>query len=180
MKLVNKFTLLTALVATPVIAQEAAPKDHPGKAIYQTCSACHQATGLGLANVFPPIAESEWVNGPAENLIRIQLRGLMGKITVKGKEYNSVMPPNATMTDQQIADVLTYIRSNFGNKAEAVTPAQVTALRGEVGKPMLTVKDLKDPEKAAAEEKKKEPAKEETKKEETKAEPKKEETKEKE
>jgi len=160
MKLAFKFTLLTALAATPAVAQEEAPKEHPGKAVYATCTACHQATGLGLPGVFPPLAESEWVNGPAENLIRIQLRGLMGKITVKGKEYNSVMPPNAAMTDQQIADVLTYVRSNFGNKAEAVTPAMVTALRGEVGKPMLTAADLVDPNKkvepAPAEEPKKE------------------------
>lgn len=146
MKLIYKLSLLSALAATPALAA-----DHPGKAVYATCAACHQATGLGMAGVFPPLAESEWVNGPAENLIRIQLRGLTGKITVKGKEYGNIpMPPNATMTDKQIADVLTYVRSNFGNKSEAVTPAQVKALRSEVGKPMLTVADLIDPNKKEA------------------------------
>lgn len=155
MKLAYKFTLLTALAATPALAQDAAA-EHPGKAAYATCMACHQANGQGLPGVFPPLAESEWVNGPAENLIRIQLRGLMGEITVKGVKYNSVMPPNAAMTDQQIADVLTYIRSNFGNKADAVTPEMVKKYRDEVGKPMLKASDLIDPNKKPAEEPKKE------------------------
>ncbi len=145
MKLIQKLALLSAFAVTPAFAEDAA--EHPGKAVYVTCTACHQPTGLGLPGIFPPLAESEWVNGPAENLIRIQLRGLMGKITVKGVEYNSVMPPNSAMTDQQIADVLSYIRSNFGNKADAVTPEMVKALRGEVGKPMLTAADLIDPAK---------------------------------
>jgi len=68
---------------------------------------------------------------------------------VKGTKYNSAMPPNVAMTDEEIASVLTYVRSNFGNKADAITADQVKALRGEVGKPMLTVKDLIDPAKAA-------------------------------
>lgn len=112
------------------------------------CAMCHQATGAGLPNVFPPLAESEWVNGPAINLIRIQLRGLMGPITVKGKQYNMMMPANAAMTDAEIASVLTYVRSNFGNKADAITAEMVKKQRTEVGKPPLTVKDLIDPEKA--------------------------------
>ena len=114
-------------------------------AAYATCSACHQPTGLGIPGAFPPLAGSEWVNGPVENLIRIQLRGLMGEIEVKGVKYNSVMPPNATMSDDQIAEVLTYVRNEWGNKGSAVTPDMVKALRSEVGKPMLTVADLKDP-----------------------------------
>ena len=171
-----KFTLVASATLVTSLLPSFASED-----LYKTkCLMCHQAGGVGIPNAFPPLAESEWVNGPAENLIRIQLRGLTGEITVKGKKYKSMMPPNVAMTDAEIASVLTYVRSNFGNKAGAVTADMVQALRDEVGKPMLTVKDLKDPEKAAAEEKKKEPAKEETKKEETKAEPKKEETKEKE
>jgi len=145
-----KFTIaaVTTLAAS-LLPSLATPDLYKAK-----CAACHQATGAGLPNVFPPIAESEWVNGPAENLIRIQLRGLMGEITVKGAKYNSVMPPNAAMTDKEIADVLTYVRTNFGNKASAVTPAMVKKFRGEVGKPMLKVTDLIDPEKAKEAEKK--------------------------
>ncbi len=146
MKTILKLSILTAAMIMPAAAQDAAA-EHPGKAIYATCSACHQPTGAGIPGAFPPLAESEWVNGPVENLIRIQLRGLMGEITVKGVKYNSVMPPNAAMTDKQIADVLTYVRSNFGNKSGAVTEDQVKALRGEVGKPMLKEADLIDPKK---------------------------------
>ena len=85
----------------------------------------------------PPLAGSEWVNGPVSNLIRIQLRGLQGPITVTGKEYNfpGGMAALAYQTDEQIAAVLTYVRNSFGNKAPAVKPEQVAALRSEVGKP---------------------------------------------
>ena len=119
-----------------------------GKKQYDTpgsCVTCHQPTGAGLPGAFPPVAESEWVNGPVENLILIQLRGLSGPITVKDVEYNSVMPPMAQQTDEQIAAVLTYVRNSFGNSASAVTPEQIAALRTEVGKPMLTATDLVDP-----------------------------------
>lgn len=143
----NKTFKLTMIAGATMVAS-ILPSIASEELYKSKCSACHQATGAGLPNVFPPLAESEWVNGPAENLIRIQLRGLMGEITVKGKKYNSVMPPNVAMTDEEIASVLTYVRSNFGNKASAVTPEMVKAQRGEVGKPMLTVKDLIDPNKA--------------------------------
>jgi mono/diheme cytochrome c family protein len=161
-----KFTLLaSAAMVASLLPSSATP------ALYQQkCFACHQANGAGLPNVFPPLAESEWVNGPVENLIRIQLRGLTGPITVKGKKYASVMPPQAAMTDEEIATILTYVRSNFGNKADAVTAEMVKKYRGEVGKPMLTVADLIDPEKAKAEKKKEEPKKEKPKKEEAKKE----------
>jgi hypothetical protein len=75
-------------------------------------------------------------------LIRIQLRGLQGPIKVKGSEYSLVMPPQAFQTDEQIASVLTYVRNSFGNQASSVTPDQVKALRGEVGKPMLSASEL--------------------------------------
>ena len=140
----NKILATGAIIAATIIPT------FGSAALYQSkCFACHQANGAGIPNVFPPLAESEWVNGPAENLIRIQLRGLSGEIMVKGTKYNSAMPPNVAMTDEEIASVLTYVRSNFGNKADAIKAEQVKALRGEVGKPMLTVKDLIDPAKAA-------------------------------
>ncbi|MGJ8672476.1 c-type cytochrome [Rubritalea sp.] len=142
---------LTLILASAVIGLGQADAAD-GKAIYATCSACHQATGAGIPGAFPPIAESEWVNGPVENLIRIQLRGLMGPITVKGVEYNSMMPPNATMSDDEIAAVLTYIRSNFGNTSGPVTADEVKALRSEAGKPPLKAEELIDPNAAPKEE----------------------------
>lgn len=119
-----------------------------GKAKYETvgsCITCHQPDGNGLAGAFPPLAGSEWVSGPVENLIRIQLRGLAGEIEVKGNTYNSAMPPMANQTDEEIAAVLTYIRNTFGNTGSAVTPDMVAKFRDEVGQPMLTVADLIDP-----------------------------------
>lgn len=117
-----------------------------GKAKFITCMACHGQNGEG-GPIGPPLAGSEWVTGPVSNLIRIQLRGLTGPITVKGVEYNFPAPMAALsyQTDEEIAAVLTYVRNSFGNKASAVKPEQVKALRGEVGKPMLTVEDLIQP-----------------------------------
>ncbi len=118
-----------------------------GKAQYMLCGACHGQNGEG-GPAGPPLAGSEWVTGPVSNLIRIQLRGLIGPITVKGVVYDQFpagMLPMAYQTDEQIAGALTYVRNSFGNKASAVTPDQVKALRGEVGKPQLTEADLVKP-----------------------------------
>jgi mono/diheme cytochrome c family protein len=117
-----------------------------GKAQYMLCGACHGQNGEG-GPAGPPLAGSEWVKGPVSNLILIQMRGLVGPITVAGKEYNfpAGMTPMAFQTDEQIAGALTYIRNSFGNKASAVKPEQVAALRGEVGKPQLKVEELTKP-----------------------------------
>jgi len=117
-----------------------------GKAQFLVCGACHGQNGEGTA-AGPPLAGSEWVTGPVSNLVKIQMRGLTGPITVSGKEYTfpAGMTPMAYQTDEQVAGVLTYIRNSFGNKAPAVTVDQVTPLRGEVGKPQLTVDDLIKP-----------------------------------
>ncbi len=117
-----------------------------GKAAYLICGACHGQNGEG-GPIAPPLAGSEWVTGPVSNLIKIQLRGLIGPISVAGKDYDMPggMAPLAYQTDEQIAGVLTYIRNSFGNKASGVTPEQVAALRGEVGKPQVTVEELTQP-----------------------------------
>lgn len=117
-----------------------------GKGQYLVCGACHGQNGEGTP-IAPPLAGSEWVTGPVSNLVRIQFRGLTGPITVAGKEYNMPggMTPLAYQTDEQVAAVLTYIRSSFGNKASAVKVEQVTPLRGEAGKPQLTAAELTKP-----------------------------------
>ena len=146
---------LAAAPAVDTAAIDAAPvEDTPidpavmelGKAQFLVCGACHGQNGEG-GPIGPPIAGSEWVTGPVSNLIRIQLRGLQGPITVAGKEYNfpAGMAALAYQNDEQIAAVLTYIRNSFGNKAPAVKPEQVAALRSEVGKPPLTAADLTKP-----------------------------------
>jgi mono/diheme cytochrome c family protein len=116
-----------------------------GKAEYMICGACHGQNGEGTP-AGPPLAGSEWVTGPVSNLVLIQMRGLTGPITVAGKEYTfpAGMFPLG-LGDKQIADVLTYIRNSFGNKASAVKIEQVTPLRSEVGKPQLTAAELTKP-----------------------------------
>ncbi len=111
------------------------------------CSACHGNNGQGMPQNGPPFQNSEWVTGPVENLVRIQLRGLKGPITVNGVDYNPPAPmaPLAYQSDEQIAAVLTYVRNSFGNKASIVTPDMVAKHREEVGQPMLTVADLIPP-----------------------------------
>jgi len=128
-----------------------------GEAVYkQICTACHQETGAGIPGTFPPLAKSEWIMGPTENIIRIQLRGLEGPIDVAGVTYPGTIPmaPNAQLSDVQIADVINYIRNSWGNSGRFVKPEEVKALRGEVGKGMLKVSDLKEPVKEEVEEKK--------------------------
>lgn len=117
-----------------------------GKTQYIVCSACHGQNGEG-GPIGPPLAGSDWVAGPVSNLIRIQLRGLQGPITVSGKEYTfpAGMAALAYQNDEQIAAVITYVRNSFGNKASAVKPEQVAALRSEVGKPQLTAEELTKP-----------------------------------
>lgn len=117
-----------------------------GKVSFMLCAACHGQNGEG-GPIAPPLAGSDWVKGPISNLIRIQLRGLAGPITVAGKEYNMPggMAALSYQTDEQIAGVLTYVRNSFGNKASAVKPEQVTALRSEVGKPQVTAAELTKP-----------------------------------
>jgi quinoprotein glucose dehydrogenase len=130
-------------VAAAVVANVDPAVLAAGKQAFMTCMACHGANGEGTV-IAPPLAKSNWVNGPVENLIRIQLRGLQGPITVSGKKYAPPAPMMALphQTDEQIAAVLTYVRNSFGNSAPAITPEQVKALRGEVGKPMLTEAEL--------------------------------------
>lgn len=108
-----------------------------GKAIYEeegNCATCHQENGNGLPDVgFPPLAESEWVTGNEERLIKITLHGLIGPITVKGKKYPGQVPMTSfkQLSDQEIADVLTYVRNSFGNKAPHLNQKQVAKVRKE-------------------------------------------------
>jgi mono/diheme cytochrome c family protein len=112
-------------------AQEPSDQAALGKQVYMTvCFACHQPTGLGLPPVFPPIASSEYVVGSPERLAAMILKGNAGPMTVDGKLYNNVMPgQEAMLTDEKIAAVMTYVRSNFNNKAPAVDVSVVAGAR---------------------------------------------------
>lgn len=108
-----------------------------GKRVFTAnCMACHQATGQGVPGVYPPLAGSEFVLKPEheKHIIKIVLFGLNGPITVKGANFNNAMTPfGAILKDDQIAHVLTYVRSEWGNNAPAITPEQVAAIRAELG-----------------------------------------------
>lgn len=105
-----------------------------GRRVYsQNCVVCHQPTGLGVPGQFPPLVGSEWVLGNDwhgdNHLVKILLKGLQGPIQVKGGTFNNAMPPWAQLTDEQIADVLTYVRSEWGNAAPPVTKEFVKTVR---------------------------------------------------
>lgn len=120
----------SAQPASPAPADSAADQGPSGRSVFsRTCQTCHQASGLGLPGAFPPLANSPIAQGDKDRLIRLVLHGLQGPITVEGKSFNNVMPPWKTLSDAEIAAVLTYVRSNFGNTASAVTPAEVAAER---------------------------------------------------
>jgi mono/diheme cytochrome c family protein len=104
-----------------------------GAAVYQSvCGLCHQPTGYGVPNVAPPLAESAWVTGEPERLIRIALHGLYGEIEVNGQKWNLAMPGqgmNPLLDDAKLADVLSYVRNAWGNEAAPITAAQIAAVR---------------------------------------------------
>jgi len=100
-----------------------------GKAEYLVCQTCHQENGEGLPNLYPPLAGSEWMTGDPAISIAIILHGMQGEVEVKGLKYNNVMAPWASLSDAQIAAILTYERSSWGNAASAVTAAEVAAVR---------------------------------------------------
>jgi mono/diheme cytochrome c family protein len=116
--------------ATPAATPAAAPAGAaPSPDAYAICSTCHQANGEGLPNTFPPLAGSEYVNGPGAPHIAIVLKGLTGPITVKGKSYNSVMTPWESLSDDQIAAAINYERASWGNTGAPVTSADVAKVR---------------------------------------------------
>jgi mono/diheme cytochrome c family protein len=127
----NPFAIASLIVTAALAPGYAQDQAALGKQVYmQTCVACHQPTGAGLPAVFPPITNSKYVSGSAERLAAIILKGNAGPFTVDGKQFNNIMTPlEAVLTDDKIAAVMTYVRSNFGNNAPAVTPDFVAGVR---------------------------------------------------
>ena len=125
------FVLATGLMSQtskPASAVSAAQLTR-GKQVYlEQCLACHQVDGLGVQGMNPPLVKTKQVLGDKATLIKIVLNGMQG-VDIGGEDYHGVMAPHPDLTDQQIADVLTYVRNNFGNKASAVTAAQVKTVR---------------------------------------------------
>jgi mono/diheme cytochrome c family protein len=122
-----------ATMPGPPVAAATGPanREKEGEKVYAAvCSSCHQPNGAGLAGAFPPLAGSDWVAGKPEILAATVLHGLSGPIQVNGISYNGAMPPwGATLSDDDVANVLTYIRSTWGNSAAAVDPGLVASIR---------------------------------------------------
>jgi mono/diheme cytochrome c family protein len=106
-----------------------------GKVVYEkNCLTCHQANGGGVPHMNPPLINASFVNGGKDTLIRWVLSGSTAKVPIDGKYYSNNMPAQAGLKDKDIADVLTYIRSNFNNHASPVTVSDVRAVRRELKK----------------------------------------------
>ncbi|MCA8829862.1 c-type cytochrome [Hymenobacter pini] len=135
---------LLAGLSLPAAAQrKPAPKPKPratsaaapaavlaaGKTVYtQNCLTCHQADGGGVDGMNPPLSKTSYVLGDKSRLVNVLLKGMQDQ-DIDGEPYHNVMPSFSQLSDKQIADVLTYIRNSFGNKASVVTPVEVKAAR---------------------------------------------------
>ncbi len=135
------FNLLVAIVSAACLSFTVGKAIQPGlsasvkrgEAIYmQYCLACHQANGGGVPNLNPPLIKTKYVSGDKKALITIVLQGLTGEIEIEDVTYNGTMPPHNFLNDQQVSDVLTFVRNSFGNKAAQIKPAEVKAVRAKL------------------------------------------------
>ena len=113
----------------PAPARTTAERSEIGRRVYaQNCAACHQPQGVGIPGVFPPLAQADYLNADAQRAIRVVVHGLSEPITVNGIEYNSIMPAQA-LSDEDVANVLTYVYSQWDNSGAVITPERVRAER---------------------------------------------------
>lgn len=121
--------------ARPSVQEEVEAPDPMvlGKRVYNNCASCHQPDGTGVPGNYPPLDGSRLVTGAPDILAALVLRGLEGEIVVAGQTYNQVMPDWDHLTDEQIASVLTYVRSSWSNDAPPVPADLVAAVRDEIG-----------------------------------------------
>jgi mono/diheme cytochrome c family protein len=135
-----KKSLLTVLLmvgATVALRAQSTLKSQliNGKKVYQkNCLTCHQVNGGGVPKMNPPLINAAFVKGDKKKLIQWVLLGSVEKVPIDGKYYSNNMPPQATLADQDIADVLTYIRNAFKNKASSISVVEVKNTRAVIGK----------------------------------------------
>jgi nitrite reductase (NO-forming) len=116
--------------APAVVAKTVEERIEMGKNVFTAnCLPCHQVDGKGIPGAFPPLAASDFLNADKKRAIGIVLNGLTGKITVNGNPFDGVMPAQR-LSDEDIANVLTYVYSSWDNSKQVVTPAEVSAVRG--------------------------------------------------
>ena len=129
---------------TPSVKAKAAPAQTSpamsatlarGQRVYKNvCITCHLGDGGGVPNMNPPLIKTEYVLGDKARLAHIVLAGLAEPIEIDGNDYKQHMPAQDYLSDQEIADVLTYVRNSFGNKASLVRAAEVKAVRDKLPK----------------------------------------------
>lgn len=118
------------------VPTDSTPKSKPerieaGKRLFATiCTPCHQANGQGIAQKFPPLANSDFLNADKKRAIKVLLHGRQGVIVVNGQKFNNSMP-SFPLEDEDIANALTFVYNSFGNSGKEVKPEEVKALRGE-------------------------------------------------
>ena len=120
---------LTGLLTLNVSSIDKATMERGKKVYEQYCISCHQVDGGGVPGLNPPLEKTSFVAGSKTRLIRIVIKGLNTHEDVDGETYTNTMPPLNYLKDQQISDVLTFVRNSFGNKATTITPGDVKYVR---------------------------------------------------
>jgi nitrite reductase (NO-forming) len=135
-KVANMAPVAEAAKASTAGTLTKAQQMQAGEVLFKgTCSTCHQESGQGLPNVFPPLAKSDFLLSDKNRAIGIVLNGLSGPVTVNGAQYNSVMPPMSQLNDDEIADILTYALNSWGNSDGVVTAADVAKVKATTKRP---------------------------------------------
>lgn len=129
MKFIIAFILLVILQPLPKESMER------GKKVYDKyCITCHMQDGAGIPGLNPPLIKTTYVIGDKKIIIGIILKGLEGEVEIDGEYFQNAMAPHDYLTDEQIADVATFVRNSFGNKASPVFSKEVKSLRSEIKK----------------------------------------------
>jgi nitrite reductase (NO-forming) len=121
----------TPTAQAPTVSPMKAP-GAAGETLYKTyCMGCHQAEGQGMPGMFPPLAQSDYLMADASRVIETVLNGLNGPLQVNGENYNATMPPMGHLKDEEIADILSYVRTSWGNAVSPVSAGEVAAVRAK-------------------------------------------------
>ena len=126
----HRIAVLAGFAALSASAQDAAALARGEKIFVEKCALCHQLAGTGVPPVYPPLAQSEWFAGERLRTIKVLCEGLSGPIEVRGQKYANVMPAQV-LDDAQVADVLTYAGTSWGNAAQPFTAPEVAAARAQ-------------------------------------------------
>jgi nitrite reductase (NO-forming) len=135
-KVANMAPVVAAVKASSAGNLTKAQQMQAGEVLFKgTCSTCHQDTGQGIPNVFPPLAKSDFLLADKNRAIGIVLNGLSGAVTVNGATYDSVMPPMSQLNDDEIANILTYALNSWGNSDGTVSADEVAKVRASTKRP---------------------------------------------